>query len=81
MYYVYVLQSIKDGRFYTGITDNLQRRFKQHNTGNNATPSTLNRGPFKLIFAQECKNRQEARALEKYLKSGSGRELRDELLK
>lgn len=34
----------------------------------------------RLVFAQECRNRKEARVLEKYLKSGSGRELRDKLL-
>ena len=41
--------------------------------------STLKRGPFELIFVQICKDRTEARLLEKYLKSGIGRELRNKL--
>lgn len=81
MYYVYILISKKDEKFYTGITNNLERRIVQHNIGYNATKSTVNRGPFKLLFVQECKNRLEARQLEKFLKSGSGRELRNNLLK
>jgi hypothetical protein len=38
MFYVYVLQSLKDGGFYTGYSDDLKRRFataaqRQHYTG------------------------------------------------
>jgi putative endonuclease len=63
------------------MTNNLDERVHKHNIGYSATKSTKIRGPFELIFAQECLDRLEARELEKYLKSGSGRELRDELLK
>ncbi len=80
MYYVYILQSKKDRKYYTGITSNLFRRLKQHNSGSFATKSTVNRGPFILIFAQECLDRSAARELEIYLKSGAGRELRNKLL-
>ena len=79
VWYVYILKSKKDNRFYTGITTNLERRLNQHSIGNRATRSTINRGPFTLIFVQECKNRLQARILEKYLKSGTGRELRNSL--
>ncbi len=80
MYYVYILVSEKDGKFYTGITNNINKRLKQHNHGYKATRSTLNRGPFKLLYVQICHDRIEARSFEKYLKSGEGRELRNELL-
>lgn len=80
MYLVYILKSIKDGKCYTGITNNLQERLKKHNHGYRATMSTLNRGPFELVFAQICSDRIEARKLEKYLKSGIGREIRKDLL-
>lgn len=80
MYLTYILKSIKDGGFYTGITNNLQERLKKHNHGYRATKSTLNRGPFELVFVQISTNRIEARELEKYLKSGIGREIRKELL-
>ena len=74
MYFVYVLRSKKDGRCYTGITDNLSLRIKQHNRGSKATPSTQNRGPFDLIYYEKMENRLAARKQEKFLKSGVGRE-------
>lgn len=80
MYFVYIVFSQKDKEFYTGITNNIERRVKQHNIGYSSTRSTKNRGPFVLVFIQECESRIEARELEKFLKSGSGRELRDKLL-
>ncbi|MCF8107566.1 MAG: GIY-YIG nuclease family protein [Desulfohalobiaceae bacterium] len=33
MYYVYVLISLKDGKFYTGSTDDLKRRMNEHSSG------------------------------------------------
>jgi len=33
MYYVYVIQSKKDSKFYTGCTGDLQKRFTEHNEG------------------------------------------------
>ena len=81
MYYVYILQSQKDNKFYTGITNDLEIRLHQHNIGYSSTRSTKTRGPFILVFAQEYEDREKVRDLEKFLKSGVGRELRDELLK
>jgi len=31
MYYVYILRSIKDGKFYTGFTENIEKRIQKHN--------------------------------------------------
>jgi predicted GIY-YIG superfamily endonuclease len=33
MYYTYVLKSEKDGRFYTGVTNDLRKRLLKHNKG------------------------------------------------
>jgi putative endonuclease len=74
MYFVYVLRSEKDGRFYTGITNNLKHRLVEHNRGKSSTPSTKNQRPFILIYFEKVENRRVAREREKYLKSGSGRE-------
>lgn len=71
MFYVYVMQSKKDNRFYTGSTSNLQKRFKEHNE--NKVFSTKNRGFFELIYHEACINEQDARMREKYLKSGMGK--------
>jgi putative endonuclease len=80
MFFVYILQSIKDKKFYTGITDNIARRLEEHNRGKKSTPSTSSRGPFKLVYYEEYISRNAAREREKFLKSGAGREWRKQLL-
>jgi putative endonuclease len=74
MYYVYVIRSLKDGKHYTGMTSNLERRVAEHNKGKKGTPSTSKRGPFILVYNEAVRDRNEARTREKYLKSGAGRE-------
>lgn len=74
MYFVYILRSKKDNKHYTGITDNLKRRLKEHNKGKKSTPSTQNRGPFELLYYEIVEDRNKAREREKYFKSGIGRE-------
>jgi putative endonuclease len=70
---VYVLRSAKDSGFYVGMTANLERRVREHNAGQNR--STKSRTPFEVIYVERCGSRTRARAREKYLKSGAGREL------
>lgn len=74
MYIVYVLKSRKDSRLYTGFTNDLQRRLSEHNKGKKSTQSTINRGPFDVIYSETAENSVIAREKEKYLKSGKGRE-------
>lgn len=71
MTYVYVLKSKKDGHWYTGSTRDLRKRLNEHNVGR--VFSTKQRGPFDLIYYEACVNEQDARAREKYLKSGPGK--------
>lgn len=71
MFYVYVLRSKKDGRWYTGSTSDLRKRFKEHNEGR--VPATKDRGPFELIYYEACLNREDTFAREKYLKTGMGK--------
>ena len=71
MHYVYLLQSQKDKKWYIGYTNDLRKRFNQHNSGE--ATYTKNRGPFKIIYSEFCLNEQDARSREKYLKSGMGR--------
>ena len=72
MYYVYVLRSKVKPRFYTGMTQDVSKRLHEHNNGK--TKSTKGYRPWDLCFFEEYKTRLEARAREKYLKSGIGRE-------
>ncbi len=71
MYYTYVLQSLKDSKFYTGYTKNLKLRFEQHQNG--LVKSTLNRIPLKLIYYEACLNQFDATHREKYLKTTYGK--------
>ena len=71
MYYVYVLQSLKDKRFYTGFTENLEERIRQHN--NKEEPATKARVPFKLVYFEGCLLKKDAIARERQLKSGKGK--------
>ena len=70
MFYVYVLKG-KDNNWYTGSTNDLRKRFKEHNEGK--VSSTKNRGPFELIYFEACINREDAFARERYLKTGMGK--------
>ena len=58
MHYVYVLRSLKDGRFYVGYTENLEKRIAEHNDGKSA--STKNRIPLELVYREICKNKVDA---------------------
>ena len=78
MFYVYVLRSLKDGRLYKGLTQDVTKRLKQHNQGENR--STKGFVPWELVFTKKFNSRPEARTYEKYLKSGSGREFLKEIL-
>lgn len=71
MYYVYVIRSIKDNKLYTGHTNNLKRRFEQHNSGK--VFSTKNRRPFKLLYYEACNILEDAIKREKCFKTGFGR--------
>ncbi len=78
MYFVYILQSLRTGEFYKGITNNIERRFNQHLAGK--SPTTKSKLPLRLIHVEICNNRIEAGKLEKFFKSGFGREIINELL-
>jgi putative endonuclease len=71
MFYTYVLQSIKDKKWYTGTTNDLRKRFEEHNLG--LSTWTKNRGPFTVIYYEACLNQKDAYTREKYLKTGMGK--------
>lgn len=79
MYFVYILQSLKDGKLYVGYTNNLKRRFFEHNRG--LIKITKWRRPFKLIFYGAFLNQQDATAREKYFKSLYGSKERKRIVK
>ncbi len=78
MYYIYVLRSLKNGRNYTGSTDNLERRLNEHNSGQ--SKYTRLTKPFKLLHFEQFETRAEACRRERYLKTGKGRSELKEIL-
>ena len=71
MYYIYVLQSDNDGKFYTGFTKDLKLRFDQHKNG--LVDSTRDRRPLILVYYEACFHRDDATRREKYLKTYHGK--------
>lgn len=66
-YFVYIIKSLKKGVTYKGQTNNLERRLYEH---------TLDQyDPYELIYVQICKNRSAAVILERFFKTGYGREI------
>ncbi|MBN2015981.1 GIY-YIG nuclease family protein [Candidatus Dojkabacteria bacterium] len=71
MYCIYVLHSLKDGKLYTGYTENLQSRIKAHEGG--FVRSTKYHSHFKLIHYETFIYRKDAKRRELYLKGGNGK--------
>ena len=66
MNYVYILKC-KDSSFYTGYTNNLDKRLKAHNEGKGAK-YTKGRRPCKLVYYEEYENKGEALSREHEIK-------------
>ena len=65
-WYVYIIEC-KDFVLYTGITKDLKRRLKEHNSGNGCR-FTRYRAPVKLVHSEKVKNRPEALIREAQIK-------------
>lgn len=78
MFYMYIIQSRKDGSYYVGMTSDIIKRLAYHNAGK--VRSTKARIPFELIYSETFSTRAEAREREKYLKSYKGSKEKYELL-
>jgi len=68
-YWVYILECA-DGSYYTGHSDNLEARLKQHEQGI-ITGYTTKRRPVKLVFCSEFYTRDDAFARERQIKGWS----------
>jgi putative endonuclease len=69
---VYVIEGLANRRRYVGITNDLNRRLAEHSNGTSHSGRLL--GPFRLLHTETFPDYPSARAREKYLKSGQGRE-------
>ena len=71
MWFVYVLKSIDHPFIYIGSTNDLYRRFDEHNSG--LSQSTKHCAPYEIEAYVAVKTEKQARSLEKYFKTGSGK--------
>jgi len=66
-YYIYILQSKKDHKYYIGQTSDVEKRLAEHNRGK--VHSTKHRIPLEVIYKEESTDRISAIRREKYFKS------------
>ena len=65
----YLIKSLSDDFYYTGISENPHKRLKEHNSGKLST--TSGHKPFMLVYIKNHLNYSEAREHEKWLKKKS----------
>ena len=70
MWYVYILKSTKNKRFYIGVTERLEIRIVEHNQGK--AKSTKPYRPWNIIYKEEFNNKSEAYKREYWLKHPKG---------
>ena len=66
-YYVYILEC-SDQKLYVGVTNNLERRVAEHQSGENKSAFTFLRRPVKLVYHIEFYSIEDAILFEKQLK-------------
>lgn len=71
MFYTYVLKSLVCRKFYTGHTDNLDRRLEEHNKG--YTVYSKRYKPWQIVYNEQFDSKEESIKREKYFKSAAGR--------
>jgi predicted GIY-YIG superfamily endonuclease len=69
---LYILRC-EDGSFYTGITNDLERRLNQHRDGQ-ASRYTRSRRPVKIVYSESCAGRSDALKRESAVKVLSRKE-------
>ena len=69
-HFVYILQSLRDHKYYIGETADVEARLLFHNAGKQR--STKNRIPFIIILTEQFESRQQALHREKQIKSWKG---------
>jgi len=78
MFYVYIIQSLKNGTYYIGQTNDLNKRLFKHN--NNQSKFTKNKGPWVLKYFSIHHSRIDALREEKRIKSKKSKKYIDYLI-
>ena len=78
-FYIYILQSLKDGSYYVGSTQNLEERIERHNQGR--SQYTKPRRPWKLVYSEEHTDRSNAVKRENQIKRRKDKEFIQSLIR
>lgn len=78
-YTVYILKC-SDNSYYVGVTNDIERRIDEHNSGVNRRSYTFSRRPLALVFQEHFKDVNQAIAFEKQVK-GWRREKKEALIR
>ncbi|MEO8239457.1 MAG: GIY-YIG nuclease family protein [Flavobacterium sp.] len=70
LYYVYILKC-SDNSYYTGMSNNIDRRLNEHNFGLNKECYTFNKRPLELVFCTDFNDVNQAILFEKQVKGWS----------
>ena len=77
-YFVYIIQSQKNGSYYVGHTQNLEARIERHNNG--GSPFTKNRTPWKLVYSEPFETKATASRREREVKKHKSRKYIERLV-
>jgi len=77
-YFVYILQSQKDGSYYVGSTQDVEARLERHNQGR--TQYTKGKRPWEIVHTEEFPDRSSAVKREKEIKSKKKRSVIERLV-
>jgi putative endonuclease len=78
LFYTYILQSDKSGRFYIGHSADLEKRITYHNSGK--VKATRNKGPWKYVYFEVYETKVEANRRELDIKKKKSRKYIEFLL-
>jgi putative endonuclease len=78
MYYIYILYSLKNDRYYIGQCEDIDKRLQRHNKG--GIPSTRPFKPWELVYTETFGTRNEAMAREKEIKGKKSRKYIEKLI-
>jgi putative endonuclease len=78
-YHVYILQSLKDGSYYTGSTRNLEDRIERHHQGR--SQYTKAKRPLKLVYSEEHPDRSSAVKRENQIKRRKSKDFIETLVR
>ena len=78
-YFVYIIESFKDGSYYVGSAQDLSERIERHNQGR--SKYTKAKRPWNLIYHEEHPDRSSAVLREKEIKARKSKEYIERLVR